>query len=99
LTVVVVAAPTPVAAISSFTWVLRFTHAEWKSIWTAGGGGGDVYARHFLDALLSSQNLDINDPTIQDFVGNYAVTKSWLTAARATAILDTTGLSANPGVF
>jgi hypothetical protein len=90
-TVIVVTAPTPIAFLNSFAFILRFTHAEWHTFVTSRTS--DNYCAHFLDSLVGSNQVNLNDPTIQDFVGTYSVSKTWLTAARATAILDTTGLT------
>jgi hypothetical protein len=91
LTTKTVAAPIPIANLNSFAFILRFTHAEWHTY--ATNRTADTYCAHFLDSLVGSSQINLNDPTIQDFVGTYSVTKNWLTQARATAILDTTGLT------
>jgi hypothetical protein len=90
LTTKTVPAPHVFAWLRSPQFVGRFTHPEWRVI--SGSTGSDDYANHFLAALNSSTETDLNDATVQDFVGTYAVSKGWLTQARATAILDTTGL-------
>jgi hypothetical protein len=93
LTTKTVAAPIPVADLRSPQFIGRFTRPEWRVI--NGSTGTDDYANQFISALNSSNVTNLNDPTVQDFVGTYAVSKGWLTQARANAILDTTGLIGN----
>jgi hypothetical protein len=89
-TVVVVTAPTPAAYLATARFIGRFTHPEWRLI--SGNAPTDDYANHFLAATQSSQTTNLNDPTVQDFIVNYGVSKTWWTTQRARQILDTTGL-------
>jgi hypothetical protein len=81
-----VAAPVPAAPMPTFFFIGRFTAAEWAGLRTAYQT--DSAVMQFLDAMNATNVVDMQEPKIQQF-GNYCISKSYLTAARANTILTT----------
>ena len=76
-------APSPLATITTYAFVLRFTAAEYAAV----KASADANVQHLMFALATAQVVDLTDPVVQQGVG-YLASVGLLTADRATAILS-----------
>lgn len=84
-TVIVVTAPTPPNVLAVYDFIMAFTAAELANIRAASS---DNNIQQWLYALECTQGVNLNAGSINTAL-NYLVTHSFLTQARANAILAT----------